>query len=87
MPDGRCKGEKIVLTKKQVDRLKNSLDSPDTSILSDLIETIKEMEKTIRGCDQEMRDICKTMGHNYDSPCVTSAAKGFLSKYEGKEKR
>lgn len=74
-----------MLTKKQVDRLKNSLDSPDTSILSDLIETIEEMGKTIRGCDQELRDICKTMGHNYDSPCVTSAAKGFLSKYEGED--
>jgi len=74
-----------MLTKKQIERLKDSLDSPDTSILSDLIEAIEEMGKVIRGCDQELRDICKTMGHNYDSPCVTSAAKGFLAKYEGED--
>jgi hypothetical protein len=75
-----------MLTKKKVEAIKSEMEDCSGGISSDcvmgLIDTIEEMGKVIRGCDWELRDICKTMGHNYDSPCITSAAKGFLAKWE-----
>jgi hypothetical protein len=80
-----------MLTKKEVDEIKKELGKHccysicfSNDQVYGLMKTVEEMEKVIRGCDQELRDICKTMGQNYDSPRVTSLTKGFLAKYEGK---
>jgi hypothetical protein len=75
-----------MLKKSEVESIKTEMEESCGGISSDcvmdLVETIEEMEKVIRGCDQELRDICKTIGQNYDSPCVTSSTKGFLIKYD-----